>query len=289
MTDPFATVIKVRASSMGDLFDCAARWKAIHIDEMRSPSTPASYLGTAIHAATAKFDQARVDRSPITPDDAAGVLVDMLQNPTEEVDWTDKTTLPQRGEAIGIELVTKYALDIAPRFTYDLVEATCQPMQADVGDGVVVELTGHVDRRYTADREHPEIEAAGAKGTLDVKSGKRAVKSDGTVEVAKHGYQLATYEALDLMLERTTREPITAPAVVAGLNTSNGLVGVGRIKEPSRVLLGTANEPGLLDFMAQMFKHDFFPGNPRSTLCTKRYCPVFDTCRWRFAGAPSED
>ena len=44
--------------------------------------------GTAVHAGTAAYDRARLEGTPCTPDDAAGVLIDELRNPVQDVDLT---------------------------------------------------------------------------------------------------------------------------------------------------------------------------------------------------------
>jgi len=73
-----STDIKIRASSLAELFDCPARWHAKNILKMWMPSNYKARLGTAVHAGAAAFDQARLDGTPITADDAAGALVDAL-------------------------------------------------------------------------------------------------------------------------------------------------------------------------------------------------------------------
>jgi hypothetical protein len=80
MNAPFALKpsVTVRASSLAELFDCPARWEAKHLLRMRMPSSGAARLGTAIHAGTALFDQARLDGNPLTPSEAAGALIDAV-------------------------------------------------------------------------------------------------------------------------------------------------------------------------------------------------------------------
>src|SRR5690606_29085576 len=85
--------VRVRASSLGELFDCPSRWYAKNVLGLRTPTSFKARLGTAVHAGTAAFDAARLEGNPITPDDAAGALVDALyRDRTEDgqedaVDW----------------------------------------------------------------------------------------------------------------------------------------------------------------------------------------------------------
>ena len=79
--------VKVRASSLGELFDCPARWEAKHLLKMRLPTSGAARLGTAVHAGTALYDQSVLDGNPLTADEAAGAVVDTIFGNDEEVDW----------------------------------------------------------------------------------------------------------------------------------------------------------------------------------------------------------
>ena len=44
--------IRIRASSIGELFDCPARWEAKHIQGLRLTMGGKAALGKAIHAST---------------------------------------------------------------------------------------------------------------------------------------------------------------------------------------------------------------------------------------------
>ena len=65
--------ITVRASSWAGLFDCAYRWEGIHLLGMKNTVGLRAALGTAIHAGTAAFDQAKITGDTVTAADAAGV------------------------------------------------------------------------------------------------------------------------------------------------------------------------------------------------------------------------
>lgn len=196
-------IIPIRASSLAELFDCPARWEAKNLLGMRMPSSGAARLGTAIHAGTAAFDQAKLDGSPITPDDAAGELVKTLHDTTEEVDWDEARPLDV--ERIALALHTRYCAEIAPHQDYVAVELTCERMEiSDLG----IALTGTTDRVRRV--------ASGELGIADLKSGARAVGADGTVATAGHGPQMGVYE---ILAQHAIGQPITAPAQIVGLQT----------------------------------------------------------------------
>ncbi|WP_256675930.1 hypothetical protein [Pseudomonas sp. SCB32] len=108
------SVTTVRASSWGALFDCAFKWEGIHLRNIRSRSEPRALLGTGIHASTATFDAARVNREPISAYDASELLAHTLLQPEFDVDWRGSDITMRDAESIGLALHTKYCNDISP-------------------------------------------------------------------------------------------------------------------------------------------------------------------------------
>ena len=261
-------IITIRASSLPELFDCPARWEAKHIKRLRLPSSGNAMLGRAVHAGTAAFDEAALQGNPITADDAAGVVADTIHRPDEEVDWGEDR--PQEAESIGIALTGMYCRTIAPAMNYVAVEATCERLEiTDIG----IALTGTTDRVVEAPQGH---------FIADIKTGKTAVAADGTVKTQGHAAQMAVYE---LLAEHSTGLPMNAPAQVIGLQvakTDKGRrTGIGTIEGGRDLLLGDEDSPGLLEHAAAMLKRGLFPGNPRSMMCNKKYCPAHPRCKWR--------
>src|SRR5438128_7254792 len=93
-------VIPIRASSIGDRFDCAARWEATHIRGLRLPKSGKAQLGTGVHKSTAQFDQSTIDGAGLKADDCAAALVDAIHKPTEDVAWDEELTANE-AEKIG--------------------------------------------------------------------------------------------------------------------------------------------------------------------------------------------
>ncbi|MCE3602715.1 PD-(D/E)XK nuclease family protein, partial [Massilia sp. P8910] len=177
----------VRASSWGALFDCAFKWEGEHMLGMRRPSSLRASLGTAVHAGTAAFDQARLDGSPIRADDAAEVFVDALQNPAEEVDYKSDTTINlTEAETIGLALTVKYCLDVAPLFRYKSVEMKLNPLEIECDDEITIRLTGTMDRARVADNGTGIV-------IPDVKTGSRIIEN-GEVSLKGKGAQLGVYQ-----------------------------------------------------------------------------------------------
>ncbi len=259
--------VAIRASSLGELLDCPARWAAKYLDGLRTPYSGAAWLGTALHRSTAAFDQARIDGDAATADDTAGVLVDALHHPDEEVVWDEIT--PKQAEPIALRLHARYCADVAPRQDYIGVEVTCEALDVAVPEhGITIRLTGTTDRiRRLPDGRH---------GISDLKSGKRAVGTDGRAVTKGHGPQLGVYE---LLAEQAMGHIMDAPAEIIGLQTSKSArVGTGEISNARASLVGVDGTPGMLDHAAMILRHGMFHGNPRSYLCSSKYCPAWAGC-----------
>lgn len=263
-----APSITVRASAWAGLFDCAYRFEGIHLLKMRNVVGLRAALGTAIHAGTAAFDQSRLDDAGLTADDAAGVFVDKLRDPSNEYDPARDDLTVRDAEKVGLSLLTSYCMDVSPRYEFVAVEMETKPLDIDCGSGVVVRLTGTMDRARIRKSAH-------GVGIADLKSGSGAV-SGGVAVTKGHGPQIGTYE---LLYEHTTGQPIADDAEIIGLKTKGKPeIGVGTIRNAKRVMTGTEDHPGLIEFAAEMFRTGRFYPNPKSMLCEAKYCPRYATC-----------
>jgi hypothetical protein len=268
VTQPLGTV---RASSWPTLFDCALRFYYRDIAGMKLPASGKARLGTALHRATAAFDVPRVTGGAGNLDEACAVAADTIAKPDEDVQWDDDL---KQSEAlgIGVALTTKYATKIAPLRQYRAVEVNCDGMDIATDDGVV-RITGTTDRvRITED---------GREGICDVKSGKTAVSPDGRANTKGHHLQTGIYR---LMAEHALARKLEAPDEIIGLNTAKTeaaqRVGFGEIKDSRRPLVGDQDSPGMIEIAARMLKSGSFPPNPRSVLCSEKYCPGYHRCRF---------
>lgn len=265
MTQP----VTIRASSLPELFDCPARWEAKHIRGLYLPTSGAAQLGTAVHAATAAFDHATLNGSPITADDAAGAAVDAIHKPEREVDWEELK--PNVAEKIALNLNRTYCEQVAPLQSYLGIEVTCEKLLiADLG----IELTGTTDR--------VRVSEDGAVGIADIKTGAQAVSAQGVVKTSGHTSQLAVYE---LLASQALGQPMTAPARVIGMQTGKTAkaqrVATADVENPSAILIADDYSPGLLTIASQMVYSGLFYGNPRSYLCSAKYCPIHHICKFK--------
>jgi len=263
MTEILGTI---RSSSWAPLFDCAKQWEYINIKGIRSVSSSLAHLGTSIHAGTAAYDQSVIDGNPISFDDAVGITVDAIHHPQYEV--VDHEEAPIRTiEKLGNHLTTRYCVEIGSKRRYHSVELTFPPMEIETSSGIIL-ITGTTDRIRQLDN--------GTKGISDVKTGKMAVGADGAAKIGCHHIQLGIYTIIG---EHAIGEPLEAPAEIIGLQTTGtGRVGLANIPDCKTALLGTDDEPGLLEMAGNMLKTGLFPPNPRSQLCSDLYCPAYNIC-----------
>lgn len=259
----------IRASSFGELFDCALRWQAKHLLGMRMPNSPRALIGTGVHAGTAVFDQAKVGGGqPISVDDAAGVAVDAIAERIAEegVRWTTDDPNRKDVEKIALRVTTAYCNDVSPRYEFEAVEMETKPLSIDCGGGITIVLTGTLDRARIR---------AGSHGITDLKTGRSAVVG-GRAATKKHRPQIGTYE---LLYEHSTGNAITGPGEILGINTSGSFqFGTADVHGAKALLLGNDDAPGLIELAAGMFRTGLFYPNPQSTLCDARYCPRFARC-----------
>lgn len=264
------TEITARASSWPGLFDCAHRWEGEQILGMRKPAGLRTILGSAVHAGTAKFDQAVLDQAPITPYDAADAFMDTLHHPEGEVDYKqdEKLTLAD-AERIGLTLHSLYCTTIAPQFHYESVEMKLNPLRIDCGNGIVITLTGSMDRARVATTDAGVI-------IPDIKTGSRIVQ-EGQVNLKGKAAQCGAYQ---LMYEGTTGNPTAGAQIIALPTTSKPTPMVSKVFDAKGAMLGTDEKPGLIQYAAAMFQTGLFPPNPQSQLCSKKYCARWNSCQY---------
>lgn len=263
-------VVTIRASALSDFFDCPARAEAKHLLGKRCPSSSKALLGKAIHKSTAVFDRSVLEGQGLTVDEAAAAAVDTIYKPDEEVALEDDEKTAEI-EKVAVALHKLYCTKIAPTQEYAAVEVQCERLEiTDLG----IALQGTTDRVRIVGAGH---------GIADLKSGGSAVSADGTVGTKGHAWQVGVYE---LLAERASGLPITEPGRIIGLQTGKTergqRVAVSDPIEGARdILIGDQDSPGVLETVSRMVHSGVFPGNPRSMMCSPRYCPVYSTCRWR--------
>jgi len=257
---------KVRASSWGALFDCAYKWEWEVLQQHRKPVGLRAALGTAIHASTAVFDQAQLDGNTIKPSDAAEVLIKKLKHPEYDVDYTQDELTMREAESIGLNLHTKYCTAIAPMMRYESVEAAFTPLDIDCGGGVIIQLTGTMDRARVAVGDKRRI--------VDLKSGARSIQNNAVVTKG-HTAQCGTYQLLD---DHSTGQKTDGAQIVALMTSAAPRVAVSPVFDARRVMVGTEETKGLIEYGAEMFRTGLFPPNPRSLLCSPKYCARWDHC-----------
>jgi hypothetical protein len=261
--------VTIRASSFGSLFDCPARWTAIHMEGRRTPQAGIAALGHAIHAGTAVYDSDRVANIAPSVEAAEDAAVESIQRPREDTIWDEESR--DKAESVARSLTHRYCTLESLRHDFVAVEASVEALHiTDLG----LVLTGHVDRVRRIDD---------AFGVTDLKSGKTAVGTDGRAKTHGHAAQLGVYE---LVAQAATGLPISAPAQIIGLQTNQTpekqRIGTGEIENAREPLLGDEEHSGLLHMAAKIVHGDTEAwGNPRSMMCSERYCPAFKTCFYR--------
>jgi hypothetical protein len=264
----------VRASSWPSLFDCPNRWYWQNIVGLKSPWSGAALLGTAVHSGTGLYDARRLQGDTPCIEEAVDVSRAELAEKSGDVEWDDKLDI-KGADGFAIALTTRYCQEISPTRQYAAIELRCEALDVSTEHGVV-RLTGTTDRV----RVLPD----GSKGIADLKTGARATEKTpdgGRRAVTKgHHIQLGIYT---LMAEQASGERLDAPAEVIGLQTTREApVATGEVADVKTPLIGTDEAPGLIEIAARMLKSGLFPPNPRSILCSGKYCPAHAAGKCRY-------
>lgn len=228
------------------------------------PSSPAALIGTAVHAGAAAYDEARRSGAPIPMDEAALIARDAVEHPEQEVDWRNDEYTKTEALMVAGWTTGLYVTRVADTMTYVSVEEQLPDVTIRVGE-VDITLTGHVDRI--------RIDDTGAVGVSDLKTGRR-------IHPAVHRPQLAVYRTM-----ATVARPelaITGNDEIIAMDINNGTV--ERVALPGdsmAMLVGSEGRPGLLHHVASMMKNETFYGNPRSQLCSAKFCPRYKACPFK--------
>lgn len=262
--------VTIRASSFSTLFDCPARWIAIHREGRRTPQASTAALGTAIHAGTAVFDTDRVNGVTPSLSAAEDAAIESIHTPREETVWDDGSTIA-KAEIVARSITNRYCTLESPKHEFVAVEASVEALHLT---DLAIVLTGHVDRVRAIDGQY---------GIVDLKSGKTAVGTDGRARSHGHAAQLGVYE---IVAEQATGLPVSLPAQIIGLQTNltpeKQRIGTAEIVDAREPLIGDENHTGLLHIAARIVHGDIEAwGNPKSMMCVERYCPNFKTCFYR--------
>lgn len=262
-------MITIRASSLSALFDCPARWSAIHLEKKFLPSTGKALLGKAVHASTALYDQSVLDNQGLTVSEAAAAAVDAIRKPEEDVIWLEDENKGDV-EDIAVSLHIKYCHHIAPEQEYQAVEVTCDRLEIT---DLNIALTGTTDRIRKTEEGF---------GISDIKTGKSIVAADNSIKTAGHAYQMGVYE---LLAEHAFGVAMSSPAQIIGLNTAKTIasqrVATAEIENAADLLIGNDGGMGVLEYAAKIVHSGLFFGNPKSMFCHKNYCPNYNVCKFR--------
>ncbi|MES2320160.1 MAG: PD-(D/E)XK nuclease family protein [Pseudomonadota bacterium] len=272
-------IFEVRASAFGRVFDCAYAFEWETLMRRKRATSLRAHLGTSIHASTAVFDQARLSGAPITADEAADVFDTTFWEPSEDVDFKDPKLSTKQAELIGLTLHARYCAEIAPLMNFESVEMKLKPMDVAT-EGVIIRLTGTMDRARVArvpTQFAPGNPAVYRKVIADLKTGGRLIK-DGVVSIKARAAQLGTYQILS---EYTDGEQTAGAQIMALQTTTVTQVGVSRVFDAKRQLIGHDGAPGMLEMAGKMFKIGLFPPNPASALCDKKYCGRWNSCPYK--------
>lgn len=244
-------------------------WHALNVDKIYRPSSVPAIMGTAIHHGTAVYDAAKVEQRTPNIDEAVNAAQDKLVHPDDDVIWTDDDYSRRQAEEITIKATEKYCNEISPLYQYSAIELRPLPLDIEV-EGEIIRISGQMDRTRIIKGKENET------GVADLKTGKTIISASGKVNAKGYKFQLGVYE---ILTEHSYGKKVTLPAHIPAVSTSRKpRTGIAEIHGAKDLMLGTDENPGMIETAAKMVKHGLFPPNPNSRLCSKKFCPVYERC-----------
>lgn len=250
----------IRASSWPTLFDCSLRWYFDNVVGLRMPSGTPSRLGTAIHSGCAEWDRG------VGAWDAADVSAHAFLNPSDEV------------EQIG-QIATYEAVNIARKVTYAYTQKwgrrEFSHVELEVAecivkvDGYELCITGHVDRISNGE-------------VKDLKTGARRVNAQGVVDIGADHLQLGVYSLM--ASAELGRDVVSNDVTIIGGSTTTFQWAERTVHGAMQIMLGDDQSEGILSIAAKMLKHGVFAPNPKSLLCSEKYCAAYANKRCKYHG-----
>ena len=257
--------ISIRASSLSEFMDCQVRFKAKQLDgiTMKWEKSPEAIIGSAVHLAVGYFDGCMINDADVTISDATEIAIEYVDGEWVEADFNLPSSELERAKRLATESVMAYCWNLATsghgKQTF-AVEPKLPPVTLHLSD-IDVEITGTPDRIYRVDH---------AFGIRDIKTGARAFDIQGRAPQLGIYELIATQAGFNISLPSqiiSIGKPSSIPAPITRVtNVTNA---------QEIAAYGNDSQPGLISAVARAARSDFFLGNPRSSLCSEKFCPIY--------------
>lgn len=250
---------EIRVSAINSFFDCSAKFNFQYIEKVPSPSRIALAFGTSIHAALKKNYAHKIfSKKDLSIEEITSEFSDNYDAEVKTVDFIPDDEEPQSFiKDAGVELLTKYQKDIAPRIQPLIVEQkialsfTNMPFQ----------LSGTLD---LIDEDNVLI---------DHKTTRKAFKQiPGGYTRQISGYKYLA-ERMKIVVDSTRIDMLIAKSAV----TNTGIRHLPIETDQHEFLKSFITASNAIE------KGVFFP-NRNSFLCNKKYCPFWNECEKKFGG-----
>jgi hypothetical protein len=248
----------IRVSSLNSFLDCSAKFGFQYIDKIQTPGRISLAFGTSIHAALKKnYAEKIFSRKDLTPDEVISEFSDSYDSEISNIEKFADDEPTSFVKDAGVELLTKYQKDIAPRIQPKIVEQKISVNFADMP----YQLTCTLDLI-----DEDEI-------LVDHKTTRKRFK------MIPSGYkrQISGYKFLankiNLNIKSQRIDLLTAKS--ADTNT-----------EIRHLQIETDETEFLKTFIvvSDAIKKGVFYPNRNSFLCNKKYCPFWNECEKKFGG-----
>jgi len=248
----------IRVSSINSFLDCSAKFDFQYIQRIQTPGRISLALGTSIHAALKKnYAEKIFSKKDLTPDEVISEFSDNYDSETSNVELFEDDEPLHFVKDAGVELLTKYQNNIAPRIQPKIVE---QKISINF-DNIPFSLSGTLDLIDEDDV------------LIDHKTSRKKFKmiSDS------HKRQLSGYKflanAIQLTVNSARIDLLTAKSAVSNTDIRH-------------LPVETNTDDFLRSFLTVTngIKKGVFYPQRSSFLCARKYCPFWNECEKKYGG-----
>lgn len=263
----------LRPSSIGSYISCQWQWYNVFILGKHSIPSARATLGTAVHksAEVTWLDAIEHHKKDLNLTRATDAAIEEYQEclKKDEPQFSDGDT-KESLEKLVVEGTKSFILDIAPK----------------------VEIPEAVEKRYTVEINNPifdkisgSLDYVGKDSIHDIKTTKRKPT------LSNYSLQQGTY-ALLREANGENVESIKIQAVVFNKKDTKGLIldmvedntnpfeGLEKIKNQSKYIVNHILEKSKLYYQDTIKPELLFTGNPKSNLCSPKYCNFYNECKF---------
>lgn len=248
----------IRVSSLNSFLDCSAKFNFQYIERIPAPGRIALAFGTSIHAALKRnYAEKIFSKKDLSPEEVISEFSDNYDTEVSTIEKFEDDEPLHFVKDAGVELLTKYQKEIAPRIQPQIVE---QKIALNF-DGMPYSLIGTID---LIDEDSVLI---------DHKTSRKVFKQVST----SHVRQLSGYEFLAESIKLNIKSARIDMLTAKSKDTNTGIRHIPIVTDRKEFV-------NTFIVVSNGIKKGVFYPNRNSFLCNKKYCSFWNECEKKYGG-----